>query len=277
MDGALRPGTELIMSKTSLFKGTAGYYAQYRPGYSDRFFSYVVKEFHLDGTGRMLDLGCGTGQLSLVLAKHFERVVAMDSQPEMLKEGKARAMRAGVKNIVWLNKGSGDLRPSMGKFRLVTIGRAFHWMDQKKTLAMLYKMIEPGGSIVIIGERNSDSIWQPKSRWKKAAKATIQKYLGEARRAGQGTYEVTGKKFADFIRESPFKKAAGFYSEDTKIIWSVREVVGFLYSMSFSSRALLGKDAPAFERDLKKALLKANPSGKFIQKTCWRGVIAKKK
>jgi ubiquinone/menaquinone biosynthesis C-methylase UbiE len=263
----------------NLFKNTAWYYARYRPGYSDKFFKQIAKEFNLDGTGRLLDLGCGSGQLAIPFADHFEEVVAMDPQREMLKEGKRLAQRAHSKNIVWKQGSSEDLRVDMGKFRLVVIGRAFHWMNQKKTLAMLYNMVEPDGGIVIIGERIKDSIWQPESRWKKAVKATIQKYLGEKRRAGDGHYTtiVAGKKFADFIRESPFKKPGGFYEENAKKIWNVRDVIGYLYSTSFSSKALLGKNTPAFEKDLKKALLKANPSGKFIQKTHWGAVIAKRK
>lgn len=48
----------------SLFAGKASYYARFRPGYPKVFFDEVVQRFHLDGSGRLLDLGCGTGQLA---------------------------------------------------------------------------------------------------------------------------------------------------------------------------------------------------------------------
>lgn len=261
----------------NLFKSTARYYARFRPAYPDDLFQSIIKEFHLDGEGKLLDLGCGTGQLAIPLAGYFEEVIALDPQREMLGEAKRIARSKKIKNVAWVQKSSDQLSPSMGKFHLVVIGRAFHWMNQKKTLAMLYKMIEPGGGLVIIGERNQDSIWQPTSRWNQAIKTNIQKYLGDERRAGEGTYKTTGKKFADFIRESPFKRVSNFYSKDTKKIWTPQETIGYLYSTSFSSKALLGKKASAFERDLKKALLKANPSGKFSKKIYWRGILVKRK
>ena len=37
----------------------------------------------------------------------------------------------------------------MGPFRLVTIGRAFHWMDRAATLAMLDRIVAPGGGVAL--------------------------------------------------------------------------------------------------------------------------------
>lgn len=51
-------------SRGGLFTGTAWHYARYRPGYPQVFFDDLVQRFHLDGTGRLLDLGCGTRQLT---------------------------------------------------------------------------------------------------------------------------------------------------------------------------------------------------------------------
>jgi ubiquinone/menaquinone biosynthesis C-methylase UbiE len=51
----------------------------------------VVERFQLDGQGRVLDLGCGTGQLTLPLARHCEEIVGTDPEPEMLAEPTAQA------------------------------------------------------------------------------------------------------------------------------------------------------------------------------------------
>jgi hypothetical protein len=44
-------------SSRSLFTGTAWHYARYRPGYPQELLDDIVERFHLDGTGRLLDLG----------------------------------------------------------------------------------------------------------------------------------------------------------------------------------------------------------------------------
>jgi trans-aconitate methyltransferase len=73
---------------TRLFAGTAWHYARYRPGYPQPFLNDLVERFHLDGTQRLLDLGCGTGQLTIPLAVHVAEAVGMDPEPEMLCPGR---------------------------------------------------------------------------------------------------------------------------------------------------------------------------------------------
>ena len=79
---------------TDLFTGAAWWYARYRPGYPAPFFRHLITRFGLDGTGRLLDLGCGTGQLRLPLAPQVADAVGVDPQLEMLAEA-AGARAAG--------------------------------------------------------------------------------------------------------------------------------------------------------------------------------------
>ncbi|WP_175989457.1 hypothetical protein [Bacillus sp. Marseille-Q1617] len=48
-----------------LFEGTAGYFSKYRPLYPSFLVRFLVNRFSLNGEKRMLDLGCGTGQLTI--------------------------------------------------------------------------------------------------------------------------------------------------------------------------------------------------------------------
>jgi ubiquinone/menaquinone biosynthesis C-methylase UbiE len=95
----------------------------------------------------LLDLGCGTGQLALPLAKYFEEVIGMDPEPEMIVETEAAAKCLSTKNVRWIIGGSEDLRSQMGKFRLVTMGRSFHWTDREATLRTLAQMVVSDGII----------------------------------------------------------------------------------------------------------------------------------
>lgn len=55
----------------------------------------------------------------------------------------------------------------MSELRLVTIGRAFHWMDRAQTVASLDPLILPGGAIALFGERYPEvghNIWYPAFR-----------------------------------------------------------------------------------------------------------------
>ena len=74
-----------------MFKGTAWYYARFREGYPDEFFTMLVDEFNLSNCDRVLDLGCGTGQIAVPISRLVGEVIAMDPEPEMIAEGRKQA------------------------------------------------------------------------------------------------------------------------------------------------------------------------------------------
>jgi SAM-dependent methyltransferase len=76
----------------SLFAGAAGYYEQGRLPYAPGLPEAFARSLALDGRGRLLDVGCGPGTVTLRLAPLFEAVVGLDPDAEML----ARASRAAA-------------------------------------------------------------------------------------------------------------------------------------------------------------------------------------
>ena len=67
-----------------LFGSAVAYYAQYRPGYPRDLADALAARAGLDGTQRVLDIGCGTGQITIPLARHAQAVMAIDPIPGML-------------------------------------------------------------------------------------------------------------------------------------------------------------------------------------------------
>ena len=117
-----------------------------------RSSGFFASDFRLDGTGRLLDLGCGPGPVAIALAHLFDEVVAMDPDDAMRAEGERIARERGISNIEWRFGGSKDLSPALGQFRLVTMGNSFHWMDRARTLDALYDLVTDGGGIAVVGE-----------------------------------------------------------------------------------------------------------------------------
>jgi SAM-dependent methyltransferase len=85
-----------------LFAGTAEYYSRFRPRYPAEFFENIGMRIGLDGSGRMLDVGCGTGFMAVGFSRRFESVVALDRDSRMLDVGLVEATAAGVTNITWV-------------------------------------------------------------------------------------------------------------------------------------------------------------------------------
>ena len=102
-----------------LFAGSAAYYEAgrlpYAPGLADAF----ARSLGLDGRGRLLDVGCGPGTVTLRLAPSFEAVVGLDPDAEMLSRASLAALRRGVGNATWVHSRAEDLPAGLGRFRAV--------------------------------------------------------------------------------------------------------------------------------------------------------------
>ncbi len=219
----------------------------------------------------MLDLGCGTGQLAIPMARRFQQIVAIDPEPEMLVEGRNQAKRAGATNVTWIEGSSRALPADRGPFRLVTIGRALHRMDRERVLAELHQLTTDDGGIVIV---NDDApIISGGGDWNRAVLDVVQRYLGATRRAGEGTFEDPAERHDVILARSPFvrmTKLAESYLHE----WTVDSILGVLYSTSFCSRRLLGARIDAFEADISSALLAIDSTGRFRETIEFEALLA---
>src|SRR5689334_8056884 len=62
----------------TIYQGAAVHYRPGRPPYSPRLEDVLTQELGLDGTGRLLDGGCGPGVLTVRLADLFDEVIGLD-------------------------------------------------------------------------------------------------------------------------------------------------------------------------------------------------------
>jgi hypothetical protein len=79
----------------------------------------------------------------------------------MLEAARALAAEANVR-IELMEGSSYDLGSRLGMFHVVTIGRAFHWMDRADALRRLDALIEPDGAVILFNDVRpdvSENIW----------------------------------------------------------------------------------------------------------------------
>lgn len=141
-----------------LFSSAVDYYAQYRPGYPQRPVDALAVQLGLDGTQRVLDIGCGTGQLTIPLARHAGAMVAIDPIAGMLAHGRQAARAAGATNITGLEGDSSPVATLGGPGAdHAAFAASFHWTDRPAVLAALDGVLTPGGTVVIINDILGDS------------------------------------------------------------------------------------------------------------------------
>ena len=253
--------TEPPDGSAGLFAGTAWHYARYRPGYPDAFFADVVARFRLDGAGRLLDLGCGTGQLTVPLARHVAEAVGVDPEPQMLLEAANRARESHVTNVVWAQGSSEDLPDEFGRFKLVTMGRSFHWMDRERVLTALDGMVDADGGVVMA---NDSCLVRPVTAWQRAVEGIQGSFLSPTALAAGPTLADLDDSHEAVLARSPFPNVHRVIHEFTRS-WTVDRTIGYLYSTSLPLRRLLGDRRADFEREVAAAMLAIEPSGQFTE------------
>lgn len=259
---------------TELFASTAPYYARYRSGYPPELFTELVDRFGLDGTQTVLDLGCGTGQLAIPLARHVAQVIAVDPEPTMLDEGRRLADERGLANIVWRHGDSHHLDElDLHTLDLVTMGASFHWTDRDALLATLDTLVADHGAVIVASGGAPGE--HPPPPWTDTITDIRTRYLGPARRAGSGTYTHPEERHAEVLARSPFS-----HVDTVDWTWQLPRdldsVVGLQFSFSFSAPAQFGdEDTRArFEQDLREALATQFPGGDFTETIRTETIIA---
>lgn len=244
------------------FAGTAGYYACHRHDYPVQIAQIIASAFGLDGRGRLLDAGCGTGKLTFLLKPLFEQAVGVDRSAAMLAEAERQAKRQGIAGISWVLGTAEDAGADLGKFRLVSCGDAFHWMDREKALTTWHGLLEQRGGLAVVGAGGgSGSGPEP---WQVAMWEVIHRHLGP-RRHNAEWQERTTKRHEEVIRESGLFRLISVGHVEHTGVRDFDSVLGFLYSTSFCNKGLLGDNVPRFEEDLHRSLLRAEPSDRFAE------------
>jgi ubiquinone/menaquinone biosynthesis C-methylase UbiE len=243
-----------------IFRGTAYYYARFRGPYPQALLAEIVAAFRLDGSGRLLDVGCGTGLLTIPLSQHVGSVVALDVSAEMVEEAQRQSGAVGVTNVEWLAMAAEEVAEALGRFRLATFGASLHWMDRERVLRRVHGLLEQEGGVAVTG--SSSVAGQPGGAWEEAVTALIRRYLGERRRAGAGYFPELAERHEAVIERAGFREIRGQTYERT-VVLDLEGVVGHVFSTSYASRAVLGERAEAFEADLRRELARLELGGRF--------------
>jgi SAM-dependent methyltransferase len=254
----------------SLFAGSAAHYARGRMPYPPELADALRDELGLDGTGRLLDVGCGPGSLTLLLAPLFAEAVGVDADAEMLAEAKRRAESVGLENVDWVHLRAEELPAGLGSFRLATFAQSFHWMQRERVAAAVREMLEPGGAWVHVNATTHRGAGDEAGRAApphEAIEELVRAYLGLVRRAGHGTLPEGPPG-----GEEEVMVAAGFRGP-TRLEVSGRvldrsedEVVASVYSRSGSAPHLFGERLREFEAELRGLLRRTAPDGRFSER-----------
>jgi len=253
------------------FRTAAAHYAGGRPAYPPAFIADVAGACGLNRTHRLLDLGTGPGLLALAFAPYVRSVLAVDPEPEMLRLATEAVRTAGA--AVEVREGSSEtLVPAWGRFRAVTMGRSFHWMDRAETLRRLDVLIEPDGAVLLFNDELADA---PENTAVKAWSAVVERYsaddvLRTERKSPEWQYHER------VLAASPFSRVEHLVQVHRSTT-TVERLIDRALSMSATSVERLGSRAETMVAEIRSALAPFASRGEEILEAIeWTAIIARR-
>jgi SAM-dependent methyltransferase len=247
----------------TLYAGSAPYYARGRLPYPQELAEVLTNELHLDGRGWLLDVGCGPGSLTLLLAPLFAEAVGVDADADMIAEALRRSTRD---NVQFIQLRAEDLTGAFGTFYVATFAQSFHWCDQTRVAAAVFELLEPGGAAVHVSATTHQGEGDvPRDQIAKL----VCEYLGPVRRAGGGALpDGTPSSEDDAFAGAGFEGPRRVDVHGTQVFErSEDDVVASVFSLSSAAPHLFGKRLSDFEEELRALLRRASPNGRFHERS----------
>lgn len=212
----------------------AEYYAKFRPGYPPPVIDALVHRLGLTSGHRVLDLGCGTGQLAVPLSRPVGHVVAVDPEPDML------ALGPKLPRIEWRLGSDADV-PALGRFDAVVVGQALHWMDHER----LFREADTAKFAIIA---NGTPLW----RQHPAIREVLEEWFGRPMTADCGTDAAARRRYASAL------EAAGYTPHEWTVAHAhehtIEALTGSLFSAMSPQTLPSPRDRPLFQERLRRAL-----------------------
>lgn len=120
-------------------------YYKYRPNYPQKVIDCIIEygDLSLIDNFEVADIGAGTGNLSVLLAKYTCFIKAVEPTKAMSDIGKERTKN--LKQITWIDADGYNTTLSDDSFDLVAFGSSFNVLDRNKALNETGRILKKNG------------------------------------------------------------------------------------------------------------------------------------
>jgi len=130
------------------FDEVALLYDRMRPGYPEALFDGIATLSGSEPGGRVLEIGCGTGQATVPLARRGYRILAVELGENLAAVARYHLRDYPQAQVVTSAFEEWPLEEEAA-FDLAVSATAFHWLDPAVAYPKVARALKPGGSIAL--------------------------------------------------------------------------------------------------------------------------------
>jgi ubiquinone/menaquinone biosynthesis C-methylase UbiE len=131
-----------------VFDEVAAEYDRSRPTYPDELIADACRVAGIGSGDRVLELGCGSGQLTRSLVARGLHVAALDPGQHLISLAEQNLEGSG--ELEFVNARFEDAQLPHRHYRAVFSGSAFHWIDAEVSWQNAARVLVPGGTLALI-------------------------------------------------------------------------------------------------------------------------------
>jgi SAM-dependent methyltransferase len=180
------------------FDAVAALYDEVRPGYPRAIIDAIIEQAELPPNGRILEIGCGTGQITRPFAQLGYSILALELGPTLAALAAERLRAYPQVRILPVAFEAWTVEPAA--FDLLLSAQAFHWIEPAFGLSRAAEALVPGGAIALVWHLDRSE----HTDFYQATQPLYERFLpSEAQRNHVDPLEQQAMRYADALSQSP--------------------------------------------------------------------------
>lgn len=141
--------------RDSVFNEVWDIYHSSRPSYPEELIQTLIKSANISNESNILEVGVGTGKLTLQLAGHGLKIKGIE-----LGHRLAKVARKNLADYIGIDIVEGDFNEMQlptDTYDMVVTATAFHWLEETSRVDKIWNVLKNGGLVAIIDTVHVDN------------------------------------------------------------------------------------------------------------------------
>lgn len=189
-----------IMDKRYTFDLVAELYDKARPSYPQELFEVLFDKANLNEDSKILEIGPGTGQATMPLARKGLDILAVELGSNLAKH--TRRNLKDFSNVKVVNNSFEQIELKNNSFDLVYSATAFHWVAENVRYAKTFDLLKAKGKIGIISTNHVSD--EQGDKFLEVSRAIYDKYYPN-RKSSSFQFPLTKDITAEYLDTELFR------------------------------------------------------------------------